>query len=197
MARFGLQNKSRRKAGIGGFHADYLNDRTAIRQRKQMGFIRAILSSASLLFGATMIFVGLHYIPAFVQPKQVLKFATGDSAAMKTYDFDRKSTVHKIFGPYIKLFHLDRAYMKPGQTIMIKYDLPTGAYANLDIVQCQRAWVVEVFDCKVVSTFSTRTKRRSGVESFALNHGGFYLFKQNVVGVPEGEPYRIVWERGL
>lgn len=197
MARFGLKNKSRRKRNIGGFHAEYLTDRTALRQRKQMGLLRTLLSGFSLLFGGCMVYVAFHYIPAFIQPKQVLKFASGDSAAIKTYDFDRKSAFHEIFGPYVKLFHLDRAYMKPGQSIMIKYDLPKGAYANLDIVQCRRAWIVEVFDCEVVSTYNTRTKRHKGVESFALSQSGFYHFKQDVVGVPEGEPYRIVWERGL
>lgn len=196
MALFGMTMKSRRKTNIGGFHAEYLNDRTAIRQRKQMGFLRSIFSGLSLLFGGGMIYVALHYIPAFVQPKQVLQFATGDSASLKTYDFDRKSKAHDIFGPYIKLFHLDRAYMKPGQKINIKYDLPKGAYAQLNIIQCRRAWIVEVFKCDVVSQFDTRTKRQSGVESFALKEGGFYHFKQNVTDVPDGEPYRIVWQRG-
>lgn len=196
MARFGIKNKSRRKAGVGGFHAEYLNDRVGIRQRKQMGLLRTILSGVSLLFGGGMIYVAMHYIPAFVQPQKVLKFATGDSVALQTYDFDRKSKVHDIFGPYLKLFHMDRAYMKPGQKINIKYDLPKGAYANLDIVQCRRAWVVEIFECDVVSRFNSKTKRRSGVESFALQQGGFYYFRHEAVGIPEGEPFRIIWERG-
>lgn len=159
--------------------------------------MRSLFSGGSLLFGASMIYVGLHYIPAFVQPKQILKFASGDSAGMKTYDFDRKSKVHQIFGPYIALFHLDRAYMKPGQSINIKYDLPKGAYAQLDIVQCRRAWVIEIFKCDVVGQFNARTKRQSGVESFRLSHGGFYHFKEQAIGVPEGEAYRIMWERGF
>jgi len=124
-----------------------------------------------------MIYVTLHYIPALIQPKQVLQFASGDSAALKTYDFDRKSAMHETFGPYVKLFHLDRAFMRPGQSIMIKYDLPPGAHANLDITQCHRAWVIEIFKCDVVSTFSTKTKRQRGIESFALSQGGFYHLK--------------------
>lgn len=196
MALFGMQMKSRRKANTIGFRPDYLNDRTAIRQRKQMGFLRSVFTGLSLLFGGGMIYVALHYIPAFVQPKQVLKFATNDSAALKTYDFDRKSKIHEFFGPFVQLFHLDRSYMKPGQSIEIKYDLPPGAYANLDIIQCQRVWVAEIFNCRVEGKFSTKTKRQSGIESFALEQGGFYHFKQNVVNIPEGEPYRILWERG-
>lgn len=197
MARFGIQTKSRRKAGISGFHADYLNDRVTLRRRKKLGLLRTIFTGLSLILAASMIYVAFHYVPAFIQPKKVLKFVSGDSVAMKTYDFDRKSKVHKFFGPYAELFTLDRAYMQAGQSIEIKYDLPKGAYAKLEIVQCRRAWVIEIFSCDVVSRFSSQTKRQSGVESFTLAHGGFYYFKDETFNVPNGEPYRIVWERGL
>lgn len=196
MALFGMTMKSRRKASIGGFHAEFLNDRTAIRQRKQMGYLRTLFSALALLFGGLMIYVSMHYIPAFVQPRKILKFASNDAVALNTYDFDRNSKIHKVLGPYVELFHLDRAYIKPGQRIDIKYDLPTGAYADLEIIQCKRAWVIEIFDCRVISKFSTKTKRSRGAESYALDIGGFYHFRENVVGVPEGESYRIKWERG-
>ena len=86
--------------------------------------------------------------------------------------------------------------MKPGQSIDIKYDLPKGAYAKLDIVQCRRAWVLEIFNCDVVGRYSTKTKRQTGIETFTLPQGGFYYFQENVFDVPDGEPYRIMWERG-
>jgi len=197
VARFGIKHKSRRKAGISGFHAEYLNDRVNIQQRHKLGLLRTIFSALALLLGACMIYVALHYIPAFVQPKKVLKFATGDSVAMKTYDFDRESPIHKFFGPFTNLLVLNRAYLQPGQSIEIKYDLPDGAYAKLDIVQCRRTWVIEIFKCDVIGQFSSTTKHQSGVESFRLKQGGFYYFNEETFGVPEGEPYRIVWERGL
>ncbi len=193
---FGIIHKSRRKAGVRGFNSDYLNDKTAIRQRKQMGYVRSIFTALSLLFGAFMIYVAMHYIPALIQPAKILKIATGDSAAAKTYNFERKSKLHSVISPYVKMFQLDRAYMGDGQNINIKYDLPSGAYADLQIVQCRRAWVVEIFKCQVTSRFDTRTKRQSGVESFTLANGGFYHFKQIVHNVPSDEPYRITWERG-
>ena len=196
MPRFGIKLKSHRKAGIGGFHAEYLNDRAVLQKRKKIGLSRSIFSGLSLLFGGFMVYVSLHYIPAFIQPKQVLQFASGDSAALNTYDFDRNSKFHNLFGPYLKLFHLDRAYMKAGQQIDVKYDLPEGAYAKLEIFQCRQAWVVEIFKCDVIGQFQSTTKRRSGVQSFALSQNGFYHFKQEVMDVLEGEPYRILWERG-
>ena len=197
MARFGIKLKSRRKAGIGGFHVGYLNDRGSLRQRKKMGLLRTIFSGLSLLLGSGMIYVGLHYIPAFVQPKKLLKFATHDQASLQTYEFNRKSKLYKVFGPYAKLFTLNRAYMKPGQSINVKYDLPKGAYVKLDIVQCKRAWVIEIFSCDVVSHFGSQTTHQSGVKSFTLNQSGFYYFKDETFGVPDGEPYRISWERGF
>lgn len=196
MPMFGMKHKSRRKAGVSGFNTAYLNDKTAIRQRKQMGYLRSIFTALSLLFGAFMIYVAMHYLPALIQPKKILKIATGESAAINTYNFERKSKLHGIISPYVKMFQLDRAYMGVGQDINVKYDLPRGAYADLQIVQCRRAWVVEIFKCQVVSRFDTRTKRQRGIESFTLKAGGFYHFKQTVNGVPEDEPYRIVWQRG-
>jgi len=92
---------------------------------------------------------------------------------------------------------LDRTYMKSGQQVDVKYDLPEGASAKLEIVQCRQAWIIEIFKCDVIGQFNSTTKRRSGVQSFALNQNGFYHFKQEVMDVPEGEPYRILWERGL
>lgn len=197
MARFGLRRKSTRKSRIKGFNPEYLNNRSELRRRKKIGLVRTVFSGVSLLCGASMIYVSMHYIPAFVQPKKVVKFVTGDSAALKTYDFDRKSTLSKLLGPYVDLFHMDRTYIRAGQRVSVKYDLPKGAYAKLEIVQCRQAWVVEIFKCDVIGQFSSTTKRRSGVESFALAQDGFYHFKQQAVNIPNNEPYRIVWERSL
>lgn len=196
MALFGMKIKSRHGARTGLFHVEGLNDRTALRQRKQMGYLRSIFTAISLLFGGGMIYVAMHYIPAFVQPQKVVKFATGNTSGADTYDFDRDSKVHKVFGPYLQLFHLDRAYLKAGQKIEFKYDLPNGAYAETNIIQCQRIWVIEVFNCRVTGRYNSKTDRRSGVQSFAFKDDGFYYFKDRVVGVPDGEPYRISWERG-
>ena len=194
---FDIRSKSRRKAGIGGFHAEYLNNRTNLEHRKQLGLTRTIMSSASLLLGGVMFYVALHYIPAFIQPRHVLKMATGDSAALRTDNFDRNSKAHTSLSAFRELFMLDRAYIMPGQSVDIKYDLPEGAHAKLDIVQCRRAWVIEIFNCDVVGRFSTETTRHSGVETFKLKEGGFYYFHDEAIGVAPGEPYRILWERGL
>lgn len=196
MAWFSSIKKQKRAVAAAGFHSSSLNYRRTKRNQDQVSLFRRLFSAVLLSLSAIIVFVGLYYIPAFVQPKQIISIASGDPAALKTYDFDRKSKANELFGSFSKLFHMDRAYMKPGHSINIKYDLPKGAYANLNIVQCRQAWVVEIFKCDAVSQFSTKTKRQSGVESFALKQGGFYYFQHETVGIPAGEPFRIVWERG-
>jgi len=155
------KSKSKRKSVVSGFNAEYLNDRSLIEHRRKLGLTRTIFSGISLLTGACMFYVAMHYIPAFVN------------------------------------FHLNRAYMKPGQSISFKYDLPEGAHANLDIVQCSRAWVLEIFKCNVVAQYNSQTKRQRGIESFELKQGGFYHFNQRLVGIPAGKNYSIAWERSL
>lgn len=190
-------NKSKRKSVVSGFSAEYLNDRSLIENRRKLGLTRTIFSGVSLLMGASMFYVAMHYIPAFVNPKKVLQIASGDSTPTQTFDFEEQSKMRKVFGSYADLFHLNRAYMKPGQSISFKYDLPEGAHARLDIVQCSRAWVLEIFKCNVVGQYNSQTKRQRGIESFELKQGGFYHFNQKLVGIPVGENYSIAWERSL
>ena len=191
------KSKSKRKSIVSGFNAEYLNDRSLIEHRRKLGLTRTIFSGLSLLLGTCMFYVAMHYIPAFVNPKKVLQIASGDSTTTQAFDFEEQSKFRKIFGSYAELFHLSRAYMKPGQSISFKYDLPEGAHANLDIVQCSRAWVLEIIKCNVVGQYNSQTKRQRGIESFELKQGGFYHFNQRLVGIPAGKNYSIAWERSL
>jgi len=92
---------------------------------------------------------------------------------------------------------MDRAYMKAGQQVYIKYDLPDGAHVDLEIVQCSQAWVIEIFNCKIVGKFNSQTKRRNGIESYTLDQTGFYHFRATSSNIPKGEAYRIVWKRWI
>jgi len=74
MALFGMKIKSRHGARTGLFHVEGLNDRTALRQRKQMGYLRSIFTAISLLFGGGMIYVAMHYIPTHMISTGTRKF---------------------------------------------------------------------------------------------------------------------------
>ncbi len=195
MARFGINHKSKRKAGIGGFHAEYLNDRTAARQRKQMGYLRSIFSGLSLLFGGLMIYVGLHYIPAFFNPSQIIKLASSDTARPAKAGLERDSIFGSIIGPYIDMFQLERAYMQAGQSVEVRYNLPKGAKMDVAIRQCRRLWIVEIFECQVVSEKIIRIDGTRGTQSFMLPNTGFYYFQERVQLPNPNENYRIIWAR--
>ena len=196
MAQFGRRIKTRLRTGNGTFHIGNLTDRSAIHQRRRMGISRIIFSALSLLFGGGMIYVSMHYIPAFIQPQQVLKFAAGNQGAVKTHRLDRQSGIQQIFGPFIQLFHLDRTYLQAGQKLEVKYDLPVGAHVDVEIVQCERFWVIEVFRCRIISRFNAQTENHSGISSYAFEQAGFYHYSHRVTGLPSGEPYRVIWKRG-
>lgn len=195
MARFGIQHKSRRKAGIGGFHAEYLNDRTAARQRKQMGYIRSLFSALSLLFGGLMIYVGFHYIPAFVNPSQVIKLASNHGVSSTSPALKEESPFGNIIGPYIDMFTMDRAYINGGQSVEVKYNLPSGAKMDIIIRQCRRLWVVEIFECQIVSEQKLRIDSRRGKQSFTLPQTGFYHFHENITLANPKDNYRVIWAR--
>lgn len=186
MAKLNSTYKSSRKAEI-----------DVSRKQKKLGLPRTVFSALSLLFGAAMFYVALHYIPAFVNPKQILKFASDGTSATNTYNFENKSSLQKVLGPYADLFHMDRAYMKSGQSINFKYDLPEGAHVKVEIVQCRRAWVIEIFKCGVVGQYSSQTKRQRGIESFVLKDSGFYHFREQTFGLKDDASYSTVWRRKL
>lgn len=185
-----LQLKSNRSSS-GHFH-------NAQTSRSKMGYRRAIFSALSILFGTFMYYIMLHYVPALANPRKILKFKTETQSfppQSATFDIPEASIFEKVLGPYYGLFTLDRAYMRSGETIRIKYDLPQTATAQLDIVQCQRIWAVEIFNCKVISQFGTQKGPGKGIATFKLDYDGFYHFRHKIDGVNEGDVYRLLWER--
>lgn len=145
-----------------------------------------------------MYYVAMHYVPALANPRQILKLATESQTLPPSevdFKFEDQSALEKIMGPYYNLFALDRAYMRAGESIAIKYDLPQNATAHLDIVQCRRFWVIEIFNCKVVSQFGTSKTAGQGIATFALKDPGFYHFRHRVDGLDETQSYRLIWER--
>jgi len=195
MARFGLKHKSRRKAGIGGFHAEYLNDRTAARQRKQMGYIRSIFSGLSLLFGGLMIYVGFHYIPAFLNPSAVIKLADSNHISSAKPALKRESIFGSVIGPYVDMFTLDRAYIQGGQSVEVRYNLPQGANMDVAIRQCRRLWIVEIFKCQTISEKVIRIDGTRGAQAFTLPGSGFYHFNERVTLPNSNASYRVIWSR--
>ena len=193
---FGVGLKSRRKAGIGGFHAEYLNDRVGLRKRKRLGIVRTMFSGLSLLFGALMIYIGFHYIPAFVKPTEIIKLADSSHVNSAKKSLDRDSFYGKFVGPYVDMFQMERAYITAGQDVSIRYNLPTGAQLDIAIHQCRRVWVVEIFKCQIVNEQVVQINGTKGSQKFKLPNTGFYHFSERVQLRDGSENYRIMWTRG-
>jgi len=183
------------------FQSNRTNDRQiykAAAERKPMGSMRVLSTACVILFGMFMYYVAMHYVPALSNPKTVLRFATENATLPPEeteFDFDEASALEKLLGPYYSLFILDRSYMRAGESIKIQYEIPEGSTVNLDIVQCRRVWVIEIFRCDVVSQFSTEKKARRGISTYALGDAGFYHFRHKVSGAKDTESYRLIWQR--
>ncbi len=167
-------------------------------QRERLGLPRVVFSAISLLFAASMYYVAMHYIPALASPSKTIRFATETETIPKgitEFDIKPPSAFEKLLGPYFKLFALDRAYMRSGETIQIKFDIPQTTTVDLDIVQCRRIWVIEIFNCKVISQFTSQKGPGRGIATFTLGDDGFYHFRHRVNGLAPTDTYRLVWER--
>jgi hypothetical protein len=177
------------------------NDRAtynAAIERRPMGLPRVFFTALVLLFGMLMYYVAMHYVPALSNPRKVLRLATETATiptGPNTFEFKEPSALETLMGPYYNLFILDRAYMKAGESIQIKYEIPKGATVQLDIVQCNRIWVVEIFNCDIVNQFSSTKTNHRGIATYALGDSGFYHFRHRVDGLGETGKYRLIWER--
>lgn len=165
---------------------------------KTIGLPRVFLTAATLLFAAFMYYVAMHYVPALASPRQIFRLATETETIPKgesEFDIAPASTFEKLMGPYYKLFALDRTYMRRGETIKIKFDIPRTSTVDLHILQCKRFWVVEIFKCTPINQFSSQKGPGRGIATFKLGDEGFYHFRHQVNGLNETDKYRLVWER--
>ena len=167
--------------------------------KKRMGLPRVIFTAFAISFAGFMYFVAMHYVPELSSPRKILRFATETKTIpVNTNDFelDDPTVFQKLLGPYYNsLFARDRSYMRSGEEIQIKYDVPLTATLQLDIVQCERFLVVEIFNCTVLTDLKIEKKPGRGIATFKLGSEGFYHFRHKVVGLTETDTYRIIWER--
>ena len=182
-------------------HSSREHDRmiySAALERKPMGLLRVFFTALVILFSALMYYVTMHYVPALANPRKVLRLATETATlppGVNDFELDDPSAFENLMGPYYGLFAMDRSYMRAGESIKIKYEIPEGATVQLDIVQCRRIWVIEIFNCDVVSQFSATKTTRRGIATYALGDSGFYHFRHRVDGLEDKDSYRLFWER--
>ena len=192
MAIFGIKLKQRRKKAIGGFHADYI-DKREYSKKKSFSFFRSIGSAASLILGASMFYIALHYIPAYLGLQKIVAFSDLDNSAARLAKDDPAS----LLSAYIDPFRLKRTYLRQGQTIQVQYALPEGAEMEIYINQCRAAFIVEIFKCDILNQEKTTIKNdKVGTQKYQFQDAGFYVFDEIVKqkNIPH-EKFRVVWSR--
>jgi len=197
MPVFGIKMKKRRASSLGSYHNDveYANKHIRRKSSKEaMGIGRAILSGLSLSFGGMMCYVSLHYFPAYVQTHKILSSPSIDTSAAR---LKNKGPIRKVIGPYIDMFSMQRTYLRSGQEIQAQFVLPEGAKLELEIQQCRRKVIFEIFQCDVISRKdSIVTNETNGAASFQFRDNGFYHFNHKVTFAKETPAnHQVVWVR--
>ncbi|MEP3891688.1 MAG: hypothetical protein ABJN69_14615 [Hellea sp.] len=191
MALFGMDIK-RRKKSIAGFHAQYI-DKSSGKRRRSMGLGRTFGSATTLIIGGAMCYIALHYIPAYLGLNKILSFSDMDT----TSSVAPESSQWAALSSYADAFRLKRTYLRQGQTIQAQYALPAGAKLDLIIQRCRPAFVVEIFNCQVISEETARVVNdKDGTQRFRFPKSGFYRFDETVTLAPNNvKNYRVIWSR--
>lgn len=178
-------------------HRD-VDQQTFNPDKPPMSLPRVFFTALSLLFAVFMYYIAMHYVPALAGPSKTIRFADDFITApsnLDEFEFEELSSFKKSLGSYSGLFGIDRNYMRSGESIKIKYEIPEGTTVHLDIIQCRRVLVIEVFKCDPVNKFSTQKNISRGITVYDLSGRGFYHFRHRVEGLEETDSYRLVWER--
>lgn len=160
---------------------------------KSISIGRILSSAAALILGLTFCYSGLHYIPTLLKPTEVVDIVTSpNETSLIDIDYNRM----KRFGIYAQSFLLRRTYLRAGQELTVHYTLAEGASLDLNIKQCRRMFIVEVFKCIPMSEQSlTISKKTSGLRSLKFSQPGFYHFDETVNIKNPDDPYKIIWVR--
>ena len=174
MARFSLQMKRRKPKAIGGFHAQYIDkqfSRYGTSKKKNLGLSRTIGSAVSLILGGFMFYISLHYIPAYLGHQKIIALSNFDNSASRLAKDDGFS----ILSAYIDPFRLKRTYLRAGQSIQVQYAIPEGSVLEINIIQCQTAFIYEIFKCEPVTKKTSIVRNdKVGSQRFKFKNAGFY-----------------------
>jgi len=125
---------------------------------------------------------------------KILAMSTFDDSASRYVDNGSQGS--KLTA-YLDLFDVKRGYIRPGQSIQVQYALPEGAQLDLYIRRCRSAFIIEIFNCQVVSERTAQVVNdKVGTRQFIFQDEGFYLFDEQVTLTSTQSPkYRVIWSR--
>jgi len=179
---------------VGGY--DTIDVEAVHAEAKALGLKRTFGTAFSLILGGMMCYVSLHYVPAFINPPQIVAASDFNTRAEHLRNEDKNF----LLSAYIDAFNMKRAFIKQGQTIEAQYVVPEENTLTLKIQQCRSMPVIEIFDCQVVSERDiTIENSRSGLRSFTFSEDGFYKFSEQLSGpapvANDGKKRYVIWSR--
>lgn len=171
-------------ASISSFKADQVQ-KTSPTVQKLSGYIK---------FGIVVFagYMAINYVPAFFDTAQFSNIVNHDRSASRLKSQQSADRVSKTF---FKVTTLRQAYLRAGQTVQAQYYLPQGAQLDLEITQCKRTPVIEVFSCTPIKRETVRVAgNQNGTRQFMMDTPGFYKFSHVVTGA-DGEYQNVFWKR--
>jgi hypothetical protein len=166
---------------------------TGSTAKSPIGLRRKLGSAISIIIGLTLCYAGLHYVPTLMRPTHVVDEVMSPSGKSA---LDRDRNRLQRFGIYAQSFLLRRTYLRANQGVTVHYTLPAGATMDLNIKQCRRSFVIEVFHCTLVSEQTIRIENKTkGRRALKFAEPGFYNFDGTVTLAQPDESYKIVWVR--
>jgi len=179
---------------------DALTRAKKVKKHANQSKRQSIFGGPIALIKLTLFFMTLYalaqYVPAFVNVKKIIVQTASPSNAQsgaQNLALDRQKW--GIAAPLREYVKMNRAYMRAGQALQVKYVLPEGAKAVLTIQQCKSILYVEVFHCQVVAENQIELSNdKVGTRRIALQNTAMYRLKSDVqIGM--SDHYDIKWQR--
>ncbi len=154
--------------------------------------LKTPISIMKVIVFLTVIYALAQYLPAFVNVKKIITQTTAQSGAQTMVETRKKWGPAAPLRKYIKL---NKAYMRAGQSLQVKYILPEDAAANLTIKQCKPAPFIEAFRCDIISTENIEIINDTvGTRRFIFKNTAMYLLESDVKLQTDGD-FDITWQR--
>lgn len=179
---------------------DALSHAKKVKKTTKQARRESVLSGPLSLIKIILFFMTLYalvqYVPAFVNFKKIITQTTAQSGAQsgaKNLSLEREKW--GFAAPLREYTKMNKAYMRAGQSLQVKYMLPKDAKAVLTVQECKSVPFIEVFRCDVVAENKIDLSNDTiGTRRIAFQNAAMYRLKSDVeIGVDD--QFDIKWQR--
>jgi hypothetical protein len=154
---------------------------------------RSLVTGGSVLGILTLIYIGLHYLPAFFSSPSATPSTQPTQVTMAD---KRDQNIISSLVDRIEDHVLRRASYRAGQRLSAVYAIPEDASLNIHIKRCHSLPIVEIVRCNAASeTIVTISDKQAGRRSLSLPEDGFYHLSETISPPYTEADYQLVWTR--